>query len=99
MIVKIHKGPDGKKVVAVCDSDLVGRKFEDGDMQLDVASSFYNGEKKNEEELLRELRQPCNVNIVGEKSIKFFVGKKLIDKKSIIKINRIPHAQCVLIDV
>lgn len=96
MIVKIHKGADGKKVIAVCDSDLVGKKFEEGDLQLDISNSFYGGEEKNEEDMTKELKQPCSVNIVGEKSIKFFVDKGLIDEESIIKIKKIPHAQCVL---
>lgn len=99
MMVKVHKGPDGKKVVAVCDSGLIGKKFEEENLQLDVSASFYGGEEKSEEELLNELRQPCSVNVVGEKSVKFFVDKKLIDGKSIIKIKGIPLAQCVLVEI
>lgn len=97
MIVKIHKSPDGRKVVAVCDFDLLGKKFSDGKLQLDISNSFYNGEKRTEDSLAKELRRPCSVNIVGEKSIKFFVDRKLIDEKNVIRIKNIPHAQLVMV--
>ena len=97
MIVKIHKSPDGRKIVAVCDSELIGKKFSDGKMQLDLNTNFYKGEERTGEELSGELMQPCSVNIVGEKSVKFFVDRKLIDKRNIIRIKNVPHAQCVLV--
>lgn len=44
------------------------------------------------------MKTPCSANIVGEKSIKFFLDKKLIDRGSIIKVRNVPHAQCVIIE-
>ncbi len=98
MIVKIHKSYDGKKVIAICDSEILGKKFEDGGMQLDLSCNFYKGEEKGEEMLLEEMKKPCSVNVVGEKSVKFFVDRGLVDKKNIIKIKNIPHARCVIMD-
>ncbi|PIN87263.1 hypothetical protein COV19_00655 [Candidatus Woesearchaeota archaeon CG10_big_fil_rev_8_21_14_0_10_44_13] len=96
MIVKTHKTHDGRRVIAVCDSEILGKKFEDKGMQLDLSCSFYKGDEKTDEELLEELKRPGSVNIVGEKSIKFFVERGLIDKNSVIRIKNVPHAQCVL---
>lgn len=98
MIVKIHKGYDGKKVIAVCDSDLIGKKFEDGKLRLDLGCNFYKGEEKTEEDLEKELKMPCSVNIVGKKSMKFFVDRGLIDKKNAVRIKNVPHAQCVMVE-
>jgi len=98
MIVKIHKGADGKKVIAVCDSDLVGRKFEENGLQLDLKSSFYKGEEKDGEFILKEINQPCHLNIVGKNSIDFCIKKSLINKENIISIKGIPHAQCAIVD-
>ena len=39
MLVKIHKSY--RNVVAVCDSDLIGKKFEEDKFQLDLKESFY----------------------------------------------------------
>lgn len=96
MIVKIHKSYDGKKIVAVCDSDLVGKKFEDGKTQLDMSGSFYKGEERSEGDILKELRQHGCLNVVGEESVRFFVDKKMVDPDKIIRIKGIPHAQCML---
>jgi hypothetical protein len=34
-----------RDVVAICDSELLGKVFEEGQLQLDVKESFYKGEK------------------------------------------------------
>lgn len=44
MIVKMHKTQDNRIVLAVCDNDLLDKKFEEGKMQLDLTSYFYKGE-------------------------------------------------------
>ena len=39
-----------RDVVALCDSELLGKKFEEGDFQLDIKESFYKGDEVSEEE-------------------------------------------------
>lgn len=96
MITKVHKTPDGRKIVAVCDNDLIGKKFEEKNLQLDLSSSFYNGEEKSEEEIIELIKGSYIVNIVGEKSINLAVKLGIVDKKNVIKIKKIPHAQVIL---
>jgi len=75
MLIKIHKSY--RDVVSICDSDLLGKFFEENEFQLDVKESFYNGEEKTEEEvseIIQDLsREDATFNIVGEK----FIMKKL----------------------
>ncbi|MBD3313360.1 DUF424 family protein [Candidatus Woesearchaeota archaeon] len=98
MIVKIHKCPDGRKVIAVCDPDVLGKKFEKGELQLDLTTDFYKGEEKDKDELLAEIRKgSCNVNIAGKKSVAFFVESKIIEEDNIIEVDGVPHAQAVII--
>ncbi len=40
MIVNIHKTSDGRRIIAVCDSELIGKKFEEHNLQLDLTSNF-----------------------------------------------------------
>lgn len=96
MIVKIHK-KDDKTVVAVCDSDLIGHKFEEGELQLDLSSDFYNGEKMNEIDAGDIIRNSDLVNLVGENSVKLGLKEGVIEKKHIIKIKNIPHAQAIVL--
>jgi len=98
MIVKVHKSHDGRAVIALCDSNLLGKKFEQGNLQLDLTSEFYNGEEKSKEEILKLLRQPCHVNAVGKESINFLKEKGLISKENIITIADIPHVEVVLVE-
>ena len=96
MIVKVHKTPDGRKVVAICDNELVGKKFEEGKFQLDLSSSFYKGEEMDEEKARVLIKGSYILNIVGEKSIDFAMKLGIVKKESIIKIKNIPHAQAIL---
>ena len=71
MLVKIHKG--SRLVIAICDSELIGKKFEEGNMQLDLTGGFFKGDEKTREEvkeIIEDGRQEdACFNIVGEESV------------------------------
>lgn len=94
MLVKIHTAY--RKVIAVCDSGLLGKKFEEGDLVLDVNEDFYEGKKVSEDELkeiIKEMiEEDATFNIVGENSIKIAIECGLIDEDCILRIQNIPHA-------
>ena len=85
-----------RDVVAVCDSELLGKKFYEDKFQLDVKESFYKGEKKSFEEVVKIMKdmkmEDATFNIVGEKSIKAGIKAGIINQKSVGKINEIPFA-------
>ena len=92
MYIKIHKSY--RNVVAICDADLVGKKFEEGKRQLDVRENFYKDVKVTKEEAIKIMQKHSNedstFNIVGEKSIQAAIEAGLITKDSIGKIDNIP---------
>ena len=94
MIVKIHK-TGGRVILAVCDSNLIGKKFEDGKLQLDLTSEFYKGDKLDPARTLELMKIANIVHLVGKKSVEIGIKAKIIDKKKIIKIKGIPHAEAV----
>lgn len=96
MIVKAHKTEDRRRILAICDDELLCKKFEEGNKQLDLTSGFYKGEKKSEKETVEMIKGTYMVNIVGEESIKLALNLGIVDKKHIIKIKDIPHAQAIL---
>jgi hypothetical protein len=91
MYVKIHISQNAK-VVTICDECLIGKKFEEKDLQLNVSEKFYKGEKKSEKEVVEILKQEDNINIVGEKSINLALKSNIISKDCIKKIKNIPFA-------
>ena len=96
MIVKVHKKMN-KTVVAVCDDDLLGKKFEEGELQLDLTSDFYKGEKMDEKDIGDLLRNANAINLVGEKSVKLGIAEGVIEEDHVMKIAGILHAQAVIV--
>ena len=89
MIVKKHIR-DKKLILVVCDSDLIGKKFEQDNLQLDLTSDFYKGEPMPDEKIMELVKRSYIVNITGKKSVNFF--KDFLTEENIIKIENIPHA-------
>lgn len=85
IFVKRHQG-----VLAACDEDLIGKKFEDGELILDVKESFYRGDRVSGAELGRMLSGYGNINLVGEQTIKIAKKSKLVDKVG--RIKGVPYA-------
>lgn len=98
MFFKIHKSY--RIVVAICDSELVGKYFEEGMFQLDVKESFYKGQEAEEEEMARIIKrmsvEDSTFNIVGEKSISLAIDLGLIPEEGIKRIQNIPFAMVLL---
>ncbi|MBO8179198.1 MAG: DUF424 domain-containing protein [Archaeoglobus sp.] len=87
----------GEVLVAVCDSDIVGRTFREGELKLEVKESFYGEEEVGEEEVKRALRNATIANITGSKAVSLAVRIGIIDKNRILYIEGCPHAQMVVI--
>jgi len=89
-----------RDVVAICDSDLIGKKFESGKFQLDVKESFYKGEEVDEEELNRIIKkmsaEDATFNIVGEKSINVALKTGIVVEEGIREIQGVPFALVLL---
>ena len=92
MIAKVHI-IEGRKMVAVCDKDLLGKKFEEDEMQIDLTGEFYKGEEVSDEELAKMLDGAFIADFVGKKSVEFGESKGLIKKEGIVSVSEIPHAQ------
>jgi hypothetical protein len=95
MIVKTHMH-DGKLILAICDTELLGKKFIDDGKQLDLSSDFYNGKKTTEKELRAMVKKAYILNIVGKKSVEFAISQGLVAKEHTASIKNIPYAQALL---
>lgn len=96
MIVKVHQAPNGKKIVALCDSSILGKSFDEGSRVLDLASDFYKGEEKSDNEVMRIFAGAYIVNLAGERSVGLGLKTGIINKGNVITVCGIPHAQAVL---
>ena len=98
MFVKIHKSY--REVVAICDSDLIGKILEEGKFQLDVKENFYKGKEVTEEELVKIIQkmvvEDSTFNIVGKKSISIAKKIGLINQESVKEIAGTPFSLVLL---
>jgi hypothetical protein len=98
MFVKIIRSY--RDTVAVCDSELIGRKFEENDFQLDLKESFYKGKEVSGEKLAEifedMIREDATFNIVGGKSIAIAIKCGIISEEGIKKVQGIPFALILL---
>ena len=98
MLVKIQKSY--RYVVSICDSELVGKRFEEGKFQLDVKESFYKGEELPKDkvvELMQDMaREDATFNIVGKEAIKSALEAGIITKEAIGTIQGVPFSLVLL---
>ena len=80
--------------MAICDSDLLGKKFEEDLLQLEIKENFFKGEDFPEEKIIEimqdMLREDATFNIIGEKSVKAAIKAGIISENEIKKIQDIP---------
>lgn len=82
-------------IVAICDSELLGKKFNEGNLTIDVKDTFYGNTKASLEYGLERLKKATIANIVGEKIISAAIDEGLLSEDSIIFIDGVPHAQII----
>jgi hypothetical protein len=98
MLVKIHKSY--RCVVAICDSSLLGQKFEEGQRILDVRERFYDGDEHNEEETIEIMKnylgEDATFNLVGKKTTETALKAGIIAEEGIKKVQGVPFALVLL---
>lgn len=101
MLINIIKSY--RDVVAVCDSDLLGKEFEEQGYKLNIKEDFYNSKSArnvSEDEAIDIIKamskEDATFNIVGENSIKAALKSGIIKKHGIKKIQGIPFAMTLL---
>ena len=94
MLVRIIK--TYRDVVAICDSNLLGEKFQEDKFQLDIKESFFGGEETTEEEVIEIMKQKsaedATFNIIGKESINTALKAGIISPEHIKKIRKIPFS-------
>ena len=98
LYIKIHKSY--RDIVAICDSNLIGKKFEEEIKFLEIRESFYKDKEVSEEEAIEIMidmeKEDATFNIVGENAVKTALKAKIIIKEGISHIQGIPYALALM---
>ena len=92
--IKMYKQGDDL-VIGACDEELLGKRFSEGKLQIDVTKKFYEGERITLKTLERFLLDATIANLVGKQTVDCAIRLGLVDPDCILKIKGIPHAQVV----
>lgn len=82
-------------VLAVCDEELLGKVFTQGEAVLDLKSyrQFYEGSVVSEIQAIEMLKNAENASIVGERSVEIAQKALGLSKSHAKKIGGVPHLQ------
>lgn len=94
MYLKIHESY--RYVVALCDKELMGKKFEEGKMQLEIKEYFFKGNELAKEEIIKKLKKmkldDATFNIIGKKSVQSALEAEIITQDNIGTVQGVPFA-------
>jgi len=91
---KEHKHPH-EALFAICDSDILGQTFRDGDIRISVTEAFYGGEIIGEEGLRSRIGTFTIVNIVGNRAVDLAISEGVVSSDSVITVGGVKHVQAV----
>lgn len=92
--LRIFQDPNCR-LVAACDTGLIGETFREGKLKLEVKADFYKGTMTTIAQALREIDEADIANLVGSCIVEAAVQKGLVDPSAIVRIGGVPHVQIV----
>ena len=92
--VKIHRF--GKKVMlAICDENLLGKRFKEKELIFEIKKTFYCGIKLSADEALNLIEKSSIINLVGNNIVKMAIERGYVHPEAVLKIIGILHAQII----
>ena len=95
----VHNYQQGlQRLLAACDEELLGEVYTEGKFRLDVAATFYDDLRVDEEHLASMLKQCTVANLVGERTVQVALDLGLIAADNVLRIEGVPHAQLLVME-
>ncbi|MFC4246963.1 DUF424 domain-containing protein [Natribaculum luteum] len=92
MLVKERETEEGL-LVAVCDSEILGETFEEGEVSLTVTEEFYGGDEVDDGVVVDSLSRATVANIVGTDAVELAVREGFVDEANVLEVGSTRHAQ------
>jgi hypothetical protein len=97
VIVNERETSEGR-LVSVCDREVLGETFENGEIDFEVNEAFYDGEPADEEEVVASLAGARVANIVGTDAVALAVEHGFVDEESVLDLGETRHAQVLRLE-
>jgi len=92
-MILAERSTDEGLLVAVCDDNVLGETFEDGEVSLTVTEEFYGGETVDEQAVIDSLARASVANIVGREAVALAVREGFVDEANVLDVGSTRHAQ------
>lgn len=92
MIVNERDTPKGL-LVSVCDRDVLGETFVNGEVSLTVDPDFYDGERVEADRVVESLAKAQVANLVGVEVVDLAIEHGFVDPAQVLEIEDTKHAQ------
>lgn len=92
-MIRTERQTDQGLLVTVCDGDVLGETFEDGEVSLTVTEEFYGGEEVDEAAVLESLANASVANIVGSEAVALAIEEGFVDEDRVLELDGTRHAQ------
>ena len=94
-VVTEKQTPNGM-ILVVTDADILGKKHEEGKKQLDLENKFYQGEEKDEKQVLSCFKKLTFYILLNSGGGISSLKEGLVEKGKVITIKGIPHIEVLL---
>ncbi|MCK5594251.1 MAG: DUF424 family protein [Candidatus Aenigmarchaeota archaeon] len=90
-ILKTHNTDTGN-IVAVSDSNLLGKRFEENDTVLDISDDFYDGKKADIDTIISAISTCTSAIIIGDNIISELKKNNVLTPEHILFVSKTPYA-------
>ena len=88
---------EGRLILAVCDGDIHGKKFEEKETFLDLGARFYKGEEKDATAVEKLMLRSYTIHAVGKNSVAIAIKIGLPAKSDVKTVSGVPHLQILML--
>lgn len=92
LLITERETPKGR-LVSVCDADILGEEFENGEASLTVDPDFYDGEPAGPQAVVDSLAGCDVANLVGTRAVTLAVEEGFVDETNVLEFDGTRHAQ------
>lgn len=92
-MILTERETDQGLLVTVCDRDILGETFEDGEVSLTVTEDFYGGEQVETDTVIETLGRASVANIVGTDAVGLAIEEGFVKEDRVLEIDGTRHAQ------
>jgi len=84
-------------LLAICDTEILGKTLREGKIVFNVKEEFYKGARVAIEEAVDMITNSTIVNMVGKNIVQKAIEKGYVHPEAVLNIEGVPHAQIVKI--